>query len=230
MASGVALAGVAAGAGGSAEVIVIGSPSRDDLLLLDAELRERRKAASLLADGRSRPGRKTKHQTATRRWIDTVGWPAIEMGKWPSESDLRMLRCTPLEGLGAADLKARQAWDQLHARDPRSKQQTEKEKAAQQTLLSWARTNPINSLSPSAVRRGRAASWLIDFGDTWKGYSPRQLALAGAESGGGQAARSLPQRPVAPGAYLTWITGFVYMYYGGFKYHTGRMQNVSGGR
>ena len=33
-----------------------------------------------------------------------------------------------------------------------------------------------------------------------------QLALAGAE-GGGRAARSLPQKDVPHGAYLTWISG-----------------------
>eukprot|EP00966_Prymnesium_polylepis_P314779 7273347-Prymnesium_polylepis.1 len=101
---------------------IINPPSRDDLMLIDAELRERHKAASLLPDGRSLRGRKSKHNTATRRWIDTVGFPALSMGKVPPESDMTMLRLTPFATLSSDDKKTRGAWDQLHARDPRSKQ------------------------------------------------------------------------------------------------------------
>ena len=49
---------------GGAQDVMIDPPSRDDLMLLDQELRELYRAATLLPDGRSRHGRKTKHDTA----------------------------------------------------------------------------------------------------------------------------------------------------------------------
>jgi hypothetical protein len=166
----------------------------------------RNTAATLMDDGRLRRGRKTKHNTASRRWIDTVGFPSIAMGKLPPEADMAMLRLSPRSSLTGNDLVSRDAWSQLHGRDPRSKQQTAVEQEGQQTLLSWARTSMPDALTPGSVRRGRIANWTFDFG-VWTGFSPKQLARAGAEGGGGAAARSLPQRDVAPGAYLTWISG-----------------------
>jgi hypothetical protein len=163
---------------GAAPQVVINPPSRDDLLLLDQELREHYRAATLLPGGRSRRGRKTKHNTATRRWIDTVGYPCIQMGKLPAERDLAMLQLSPRSSLRGTDLAARDAWSQLHGRDPRSKKQTAAEKESQQTLLAWARSNMAGALDPSAARRGRVSAWTIDFGGTWNGYSPPQLALA----------------------------------------------------
>ena len=66
-----------------------------------------------------------------------------------------------------------------------SKQQTQTERAQQTTLLAWARSNlAAEALSPAEVRRGRVASWKLDFG-IWKGYTPMQLALAAAEDGRG---------------------------------------------
>ena len=147
----------------------INPPSRDELMDIDSELRKCYRAATLLPDGRSRRGRKTKHDTATRRWCDTVGFPAISMGKRPSVDDMAMLRLSPRSSLSGLDLKARDAWSQKHGRDPRSKQQTEAEKLAQQTLLSWARSNLLSALTPSAIRRGRTAAWQIDFGRSWRG-------------------------------------------------------------
>ena len=188
-----------------AQASTVSPPSRDELMLLDAELRECYRAATYMPDGRLKRGRKVKHDTATRRWIDTVGFPAIAMGKRLPEADLAMLRLSPRSSLSGNNLIARDAWSQLHGRDPRSKKQTVDEQAGQQTLLRWARTNMPDALAPGKVRRGRVASWTFDFG-VWTGYTPMQLALAGAE-GGGRAARSLPQKDVPPGAYLTWISG-----------------------
>lgn len=185
----------------------VSPPSRVDLILIDTELREHYRAATLLSDGRSRRGRKTKHDTATRRWIDTVGFPSISMGKIPAEADMAMLRLSPRSSLSGANLITRDAWSQLHGRDPRSKKQTAAEKQSQQTLLSWARANMTDALTLAAVRRGRATQWKIDFG-TWTGYTPMQLALGGAAVGHGAVSRSLPQDKTVPaGKYLTWITG-----------------------
>ena len=192
-----------AGAGSSgAGMFVVAPPSRDDLMLIDAELREAYSAATLMEGGRSRRGRKTKHNTATRRWIDTIGFPCIELGKRPPEADMAMLKLTPRSSLSGANLIARDAWSQLHGRDPRSKQQTAAEQAGQQTLLAWARTNL--PLDPATVRRGRVSSWKLTFG-RWKGCTPRQLALSGA--GGGAALSTQQQGGTPPGQYLLWFTG-----------------------
>ena len=119
-----------AGAGSSdAGRTVVAPSSRNELMLIDAELREAYTAATLMPDGRSRRGRKTKHDTATRRWIDTVGFPCVELGKRPPEADMAMLKLTPRSSLSGANLIARDAWSQLHGRDPRSKQQTAAEQA-----------------------------------------------------------------------------------------------------
>ena len=84
---------MAPGTGSAAgEAEDLGPPSRDDLILVDQELRELYRAASLTPDGRSLRGRKTKHNTASRRWIDTVGLPALNMGKLPAAEDMAMLR------------------------------------------------------------------------------------------------------------------------------------------
>jgi hypothetical protein len=181
-------------------------PTRADLLLADAEMRECYRAATLLSDGNTKRGRKSKHDTATRRWIDTVGFPSISMGKMPAESDLAMMRLSPRSSLSGSNLTARDAWSQLHGRDPRSKKQTALEKQQQMTLLAWARTSMPDALTPATVRRGRVADWQLDFG-MWKGFTPMRLALASSEVGGGSASRSLPANAVAAGAYLTWITG-----------------------
>ena len=170
-----------AGAGSSgAGMFVVAPPSRDDLMLIDAELREAYSAATLMEDGRSRRGRKTKHNTATRRWVDTIGFPCIELGERPPEADMAMLKLTPRSSLSGTNLTARDAWSQLHGKDPRSKQQTAVEQAGQQTLLTWARTNL--PLAPATVRRGRVSSWKLTFG-RWKTYSPRQLAMSGVAGG-----------------------------------------------
>ena len=183
--------------------IAVDPASRDELLEFDIELREAYKAATLQPDGRLRHGRKTKHDTATRRWCETVGFPAISSGKRPPATDIAMLRLTPLLSLSGADRKAREAWDQLHGRDKRSKRQTAAERASQQTLLSWARSNLTTVGTPSSVRRGRVPNYKIDFG-SWSGFSPRHLALSAAPSG---AARSQPTQRVPPGVWLTWVTG-----------------------
>ena len=125
----------------------INPPTREEPLDIDFELRECYRAATLLPDGRSRRGRKTKHNTATRRWIDTVGFPAIAMGKRPPAEDMAMLRLSPRQSLSGASLAARDAWSQKHGRDPRSKQQTEAERLGQQTLLAWARSNLASALT-----------------------------------------------------------------------------------
>jgi hypothetical protein len=173
-------------------------------MLIDAELREAYAAATLLPDGRSRRGRKTKHDTATRRWIDTVGFPALEMGKRPAASDMAMLKLSPRSSLSGANLTARDAWSQLHGRDPRSKQRTQAEQVGQQTLLAWARINMPSALASTAVCRGRVTTWTLTFGQ-WKGFSPRQLAMSSAV--GLVTPAQLPHRAVPAGAYLLWITG-----------------------
>ena len=68
----------------------ISGVSRDELMLLNHEYREVHRRASLRADGSSTRGRKTKHDTATRRWIDTVGFPQLAVGKLPDSHDLAM--------------------------------------------------------------------------------------------------------------------------------------------
>ena len=88
------------------------------------------------------------------------------MGKMPPEADLSMMRLSPRNALSGNNLTARDAWSQLHGRDPCSKRKTELEKAQQTTLLSWARDNLTDALTPAEVRRGRVASWRFDFG-TW---------------------------------------------------------------
>lgn len=181
-------------------------PSRTNLMLADAEMRECYQAATLLSDGNTKRGRKSKHDTATRRWIDTVGFPSISMGKMPAESDLAMMRLSPRSSLSGSNLTARDAWSQLHGRDPRSKKQTALEKQQQTTLLAWARTTMPDALTPATVRRGRVADWKFDFG-TWKDNTPMRLALAASEVGCSGTSRSLPAKAVAAGAYLTWITG-----------------------
>ena len=195
-----------AGAGSSdAGRTVVAPSSRNELMLIDAELREAYTAATLMPDGRSRRGRKTKHNTATRRWIDTVGFPCVELGKRPPEADMAMLKLTPRSSLSGANLIARDAWSQLHGRDPRSKQQTAAEQAGQQTLLAWARTNL--PLDPATVRRGRVSSWKLTFG-RWKGYTPRQLALSSAAGGAALPTQQQGgQGGTPPGPYLLWFTG-----------------------
>lgn len=199
-----ALAAALAAPNAASSPVTASPASRDDLILVHEELREAYRAATLLPDGRSRRGRKTKHDTATRRWIDTVGFPGLEMGKLPAASDMAMLRLTPRSSLSGANLKARDAWSQLHGRDPRSKKQTAAEKEGQTTLLAWARTNMVGALAPSVVRRGRISEWKIDFGNTWRDHTPRQLALDAAV---GRMPRLPTPRNVPAGAFLAWITG-----------------------
>ena len=114
---------------------IVNPMSRDDLLLVDHELRELYRATTRLPDGRPRKGRPNLHDTASRRWIDTIGFPAIEMGKALPESDLALLRLGPPSSLQGADKASRAAWSQLYGRDVRSKKQTAAQKEYKQTLL-----------------------------------------------------------------------------------------------
>ena len=174
-------AAAAGGAAADGEVapspITVDPPSREELLDFDIELREAHKAATLLPDGRSRRGRKTKHDTATRRWCERVGFPAITSGKRPPSADLAMLRLTPRNSLTGANLKAHDAWSQLHGRDPRSQQQTAAQRQSQQTLLAWAQVNLSAVGTPSSVRRGRVANYTIGFGSVWRGPSDGRRAV-----------------------------------------------------
>ena len=61
----------------------------------------------------------------------------------------------PRSSLSGSNLAVRDAWSQLHGRDPRSKKETAAEKQSKQTLLSWARSTIAGALDPSAARRGR---------------------------------------------------------------------------
>ena len=91
---------------------------RTSLMLMDHDLRELHRSASLRADGSSTRGRKTKHDTATRRWIDTVGFPMLAQGRLPDAHDIAMLRSGPRHLLSGTSLAARDAWSlQLHQGD-----------------------------------------------------------------------------------------------------------------
>ena len=183
----------------------ISGVSRDELMLLNHEYREVHRRASLRADGSSTRGRKTKHDTATRRWIDTVGFPQLAVGKLPDSHDLAMIRSGPRSELRGTFLAARDAWSQLHARDPRSKQLTAAEKSGQQTLLAWARTNTPDALTRSTAQRGRPESYRLHFGK-WKGLTPLQLILLAAGP-----SRALTQAMTGakatthPADYLAWM-------------------------
>ena len=117
----------------------ISPPIRTELMLLDHEMRDIYRAATRRADGTSTRGHKTKHNTATRRWIYTVSFPLLSLGKLSETHDMAMLRSGP------------RAWSQLHARDPRSKQLTAVEARGQQPAASDA--------SVSCV------PWLLDLTD-----------------------------------------------------------------
>ena len=154
---------MAAVAAAAAAAAFLGN-DRTALMLMDHDLRELHRSASLRADGSSTRGRKTKHDTATRRWIDTVGFPMLAQGRLPDAHDIAMLRSGPRSELRGLARDARDAWSQKHARDPRSKQLTDVEARGQQTLLTWARTNAATvesltrSTAPSAAGR-KVTSW-----------------------------------------------------------------------
>ena len=194
--------GVAAPAGFSGN-------DRTSLMLMDHEFRELYRVAGLNPDGRSRRGRKTKHNTATRRWIDTIGFPMLARGQLPEAHDLAMLRSGPRNTLSGRTLEARDAWSQLHARDPRSKQLTDVEKRGQQTLLAWVLTSKetVEAMTRSTVQRGRPGDWKLDFGKSWVGWTPGQLlALAASSKSTQEAAMRDAQTKVPPGNYLAWFT------------------------
>ena len=183
--------------------------SRTELMLLSQEYREIYRSAGLRPDGRSRRGRKTKHDTATRRWIDTVGLPGLAMGKLPDAHDLAMVRSGPRHLLNGSFLAARDAWSQLHARDPRSQQLTAAEKRGQQTLLAWARVNTPDALTRSTAQRGRPENYKLHFGGThqWEGWTPRQmLTLAAGASWVQNREMAAINAKVPPGNYLAWFT------------------------
>ena len=182
---------------------------RTALMLMDHDLRDLHRSASLRADGSSTRGRKTKHDTATRRWIDTVGFPMLAQGRLPDAHDIAMLRSGPRHLLSGTALAARDAWSQLHARDPRSKQLTDVEARGQQTLLTWARTNAatVQALTRSTAQRGRPESYKLDFGKSWVGWTPRQLlALAAGSSSVRDRAMKAARTQVPPGNYVAWLT------------------------
>ena len=105
------------------EVEDAGPQQRDDIILLDQELRELVWDASLTPDGRSLHGRKSKHNTTTRRLDDTVGLPALNMGKLPTGDDLVMLRMPNRGALSGADqgshrvVAAARPWPAVKAAD-----------------------------------------------------------------------------------------------------------------
>tara|TARA_B100000787_G_scaffold147953_1_gene119214 strand:+ start:172 stop:900 length:729 start_codon:yes stop_codon:yes gene_type:complete len=183
--------------------------NRTALMLLDTDYRELYRNASRREDGSSSRGRKTKHNTATRRWIDTVGFPMLAQGRLPDAHDIAMLRSGPRSELRGLARDARDAWSQKHARDPRSKQLTDVEARGQQTLLTWARTNAatVEALTRSTAQRGRPESYKVDFGTTWVGWTPRQLlALEAGSSSARERAMKEQNTKNTPGNYVAWLT------------------------
>ena len=69
-------------------------------MLLDHEMRDIYRVGRRAMSTSTR-GRKTKHDTATRRWIDTVGFPLLSLGKLPEAHDMAMLRSGPRASLAA---------------------------------------------------------------------------------------------------------------------------------
>ena len=86
--------------------VLVSPPDRQELIDIDAELREHYKAASEHPDGRTKRGRPTKHDMASRRWIDTVGFPVVQIGKRFSGAGMAMLRLRPRSSLRAGDWSA----------------------------------------------------------------------------------------------------------------------------
>jgi len=190
----------------AAAAAAISPPTRTELMLLDHEMRDIYRTATRRADGTSTRGLKTKHDTATRRWIDTVGFPLLSLGKLPEAHDMAMLRSGPRASLRGTHLAARDAWSQLHGRDPRSKQLTAAEAHGQQTLLRGARSNISDALTRSAVQRGRPPNYTLHFGE-WKGWSIRELvALASKSCGEQQTAMQRAKAKVPPGDYVLWLS------------------------
>jgi|ETNmetMinimDraft_29_1059903.scaffolds.fasta_scaffold04852_2 hypothetical protein len=201
----------------AAGAAVVSGVSRDELMLLNQEYREIYRAASLKPDGSSKRGRKDKHNTATRNWIDTIGFPQLTLGKLPEAHDLAMLRSGPRSGLKGTFLKARDAWSQLHARDPRSQQLTAAEKSGQQTLLAWARINTPDALTHSTAQRGRPESYKLHFGK-WRGYTPLQLiTLAAGPTWSREQAMRDARATVPPAEYLVWMFSSDFKF--NFPYH-----------
>lgn len=69
----------------------VNPPTREELIDLDSLLRDCYEKATRMPDGRLRRGRKNKHDTANRRWCDTIGFPAISMGKRASWSLINVI-------------------------------------------------------------------------------------------------------------------------------------------
>ena len=81
----------------AATAAAIAPPSRLDLMLLDHEFREIYRGASVRADGSTSRGRKAKHDAATRRWIDTIGFPmCTRCWQWESSRRREIWRCCGL--------------------------------------------------------------------------------------------------------------------------------------
>ena len=95
----------------AAPVAFLGN-DRTALMLMDRDLRELHRSASLRADGSSTRGQKTKHDTATQRWIDTVGFPMLAQGRLPDAHDIAMHRDRVLYEAERERLK--EQWEQMN--------------------------------------------------------------------------------------------------------------------
>ena len=141
-----------------------------------------------------------------RRFLD------LAQGKLPEAHDLAILRAGPRHQLTGLALAARDAWSQLHARDPRSNQLTAAEARGQQTLLTWVRTNraTVEALTRSTGQCGRPEYYKLHFGQKkdWEGWMLRQLLTlaAGNSSGVRERAMKAIGAQVPPGNYLAWLT------------------------
>lgn len=185
------------------DVVMGDLPSREDIVLQDAEMRQillllRQRSAG----GADKPGRYNLHDTARLRFIRDKVLVGLRFGKLCPDDDLRMLRLPAKQMLRGADLTAMDRWSDLHGRDPRKKGGPGgMDEQEQLTLLAWVSRNSARFSEPEDARRGRAENFVIDFGL----YQRCKLVDIAACASRDERMPGVSKDAVPPSAYLLWL-------------------------
>ena len=184
-----------------------GLPTRDDLVALDAELRDiLLRIRQRQANGKATSGRYPKDDTARARYIKSVAQVGLRFGRVPSAHDLQMLRCATLasNALSRPEKEALEQWSDTHARDPRKQRVEWSDEAQQTTLLRWLERETTNMSAPINALRGKRKAYTLDFGD-YNGYTLSHMIRKGAINQPVDLKEGDQPKAVPPGAYLLWL-------------------------
>ena len=192
-------------------------PTAEELQLCEAQIRDvLQTMRDRQAQGKSRSGRYVAADSARLKWINSVALPALHLGKLPSEHDMKMLRCGPLQDLQGVEHEQLQRWITRFHKDPRNQDPVKNLTPWQQTsLLEWAASNLQYVCKARPPPQGAHTAYKFGFGQ----YQDQTVAAMIAD---GNSRKLIPGAAQNAGDMLIWVCNLD----GTFVWHWHKIETV----